>query len=111
MHGAESVLQARLDGLTLDRIDIDLTGVGRWYGVENCSGSMVGILLVEPIETAPRCDLRGVRGLPVAIFAPSYQRGLPFLDACMEHGASRVSLLAPDEVVTYDGKELKQWEM
>ena len=111
MRGTVEVLQARLDGVPMHRIDIDLTGVRLLAGVENVEGECVGVLLADEIDTAPRCDLRAVRGVPVAIFGPSYSRAWPFLDACMEHGASRVSVLCPQYVATYDGEKVREWEL
>ncbi len=111
MRGTVEVLQARLEGVPLHRIDIDLTGVRLLAGVENVEGECVGVLLADEIDTAPRCDLRAVRGVPVAIFGPSYSRAWPFLDACMEHGASRVSVLCPQYVATYDGENVREWEL
>lgn len=111
MRGAQDVLEARLQGLELQRIDIDLSGAAGIAGVENVGGILVGLLLADEVDTAPRCDLRCVRGVPVAIFGPSYSRAWPFLDACMEHGARRVSMLCPDRVVTFDGERVREWEL
>ena len=111
MRGEAEVLQARLDGVSLLRIDIDLTGANLLSGVESVGGECVGVLLADDIDTAPRCDLRAVRGMPVAIFGPSYERALPFFAACMEHEASRVSVLCPEYVATYDGQKVREWEL
>lgn len=111
MRGIDDVMTARLSGLQVARIDIDLTGAAPVAGVEMADGVLVGVLVAEPIDTAPRCDLRCVRGVPVAIFGPNYSRAWPFLDACMEHGASRVSVLCPQYVATYDGEKVREWEL
>jgi len=111
MRGIDDVMTARLSGLQVARIDIDLTGAAPVAGVEMADGVLVGVLVAEPIDTAPRCDLRAVRGVPVAIFGPNYSRAWPFLDACMEHGASRVSVLCPQYVATYDGEKVREWEL
>ena len=111
MRGTQDVLDARLQGAELQRIDIDLTGAAVTAGVENVDGVLVGLLLADEVDTAPRCDLRAVRGAPVAIFGPSYERAWPFFDACMEHGASRVSVLCPRYASTYDGEKVREWEL
>lgn len=111
MRGIDDVMTARLSGLQVARIDIDLTGAAPVAGVEMADGVLVGVLVAEPIDTAPRCDLRCVRGVPVAIFGDEYRRAMQFLDACMEHGAHRVSMLCPTEVVTYDGERVSEWAM
>lgn len=111
MRGIDDVMTARLSGLQVARIDIDLTGAAPVAGVEMADGVLVGVLLADDVDTAPRCDLRCVRGVPVAIFGPSYSRAWPFLDACMEHGATRVSMLCPDHVVTFDGERVREWAL
>ena len=111
MRGTQDVLEARLQGAELQRIDIDLTGAAVTAGVENVDGVLVGLLLADEVDTAPRCDLRCVRGAAVAIFGPSYRRAWPFLDACMEHGATRVLMLCPDHVVVFDGERVREWAL
>lgn len=111
MRGTAELMQARLDGVPVQRIDIDLTGMQLQAGVDALDGLCVGLLLADPIDTAPRCDLRAVRGVAVAIFAPDYERAMPFFDACMEHGAARVSVLCPQYVATYDGEKVREWEL
>lgn len=111
MRGIDEVMAARLSGLQVARIDIDLTGAAPAAGLEMAGGVLVGVLIADDIDTAPRCDLRCVRGLHVVIFGDEYRRSMQFLDACMEHGAQRVSMLCSDDVVTFDGEKVREWAM
>lgn len=114
MLGQDVVQSVRLMGGRLKRIDIVIDGVlpTPSAGVENLGDELCGVLLVDEVDTAPRCDLRCVRGVPVLLVGPSLGRVMPFADACIDHGATRVSVACPDDAMTYtplDG--LKAWAL
>lgn len=114
MRGAAELAAARLRGVPVSRVDILINDELRKsaIGVENVLGDVVAVLHVEPIDTAQRCDLRSVRGVPVLILAASMERATPFAESCADHGASRVYVACPHDVMTYTETEgLQAWDL
>lgn len=114
MRGAAELAAARLRGVPVSRVDVLIDDELRKsvIGVENVLGDVVAVLHVESIDTAPRCDLRAVRGVPVLIVSASMERATPFAESCADHGAERVYVACPHDVLTYTEAEgLKAWEL
>jgi hypothetical protein len=111
MTGLEALQTVRLAALPVHRLTIEIDSTAS-PGTWQAGGFTESVLIVEKMDSAPRCDLRMARGLDVTIFAPSYARGWPFADAVIEHQPASLTLHAADMAAhwTPDGG-LRAWDL
>ena len=114
MRGLDGLHEARMQAFPIRRVDVDLLAAGFPGGIVLDAGgqSATAHLVVDEVETAPRCDLRLVRGLPVQVLAPTSDRGMPFVAVAIDHGATRVTLSARDCACCWTPqKGIETWEL
>lgn len=110
MRGHDQIIAARLAGLPLKRIDIDVGG--KAHGIENVCGELVGLLAVEEKPSAARLDLRCCHGLPVVVIADTYEAGWPIAERVIEHAPVSLTFAAEDMAATYTPQGgLQAWEL
>lgn len=117
MRGQDAIVKARLAGLRLSRIDVDVLPSGfkreRWEkpGIEWLAGVPVGRIEVDQRENAALLDLRCCRGLPVLVLAPSYADGWPVAQRIADVEPASLTFCAPDMAVRLTDEGMEAWEL
>lgn len=119
MRGGAELLEARLAGVRIVRLDVDVV---REYGslpyewarpgVENRSGRLVARVEVSDVDDVQRVDLRAAKGLPVSIHAYDFGRGWALVDHLIANGCLPIALHAPDCAAYVDRNgEVRSWDL
>lgn len=117
MRGHDVIVKARLAGLHLVRIDVDVLPAGanreRWEkpGVEWLADAPVGRIEVDHGENAALLDLRCCHGLPVLVLAASYADGWPVAQRVADAGPASLAFCALDMAVRVNEEGMQAWEM
>lgn len=118
MRGAEAVIAARLDGMPIARIDVEVLPAKpqsrrRWTppGLEAEAGALVGRIEVYPDDNPLTLDLRCCYGLPVLVVAHSYDAGWPVAQRAIDCDPASLNFAAPDYAVRYANGEMQAWAM
>jgi hypothetical protein len=117
MRGHEAIVQARLSGIRLARVDVEVLTQGAdrhgWGrpGVEWLGDMPVGRIEVEESENPALLDLRCCHGLPVLVLASSYAAGWPVAERVADASPERLHFCAADMAVRYDHEGMQAWEM
>lgn len=112
MKGHDAIVQARLAGVRLSRIDVDVLprGAAAVAGVE-WIGEPVGRLAIHADENPQRLDFRCCHGLPVLVLAGSYAEGWRFAERIADEFPAELRFCAPDMAVRVNDKGMQAWEV
>jgi len=118
MRGAEAITAARLDGMPITRIDIELLagkpeGRRRWTppGLEVLGRSVIGRIEVYADDNPLTLDLRCCYGLPVLVLAESYDTGWPVAERAIDCEPVSLHFAVPDYLVRYANGRMDAWSM
>jgi len=117
MRGHEAIVEARLDGVSIARVDVDIlpgdAQRARWQkpGLEVLADVVVGRVEVRAEENAALLDFRCCHALPVLILAPSYAQGWPFAQRIADVGPASMTFCAPEIAVRINDEGMAGWEM
>lgn len=117
MRGHDAIVKARLAGLSLSRIDVDVLPSGvkldRWEkpGIEWLGGVPVGRIEVDEAENPALLDMRCCHGLPVLVLAASYADGWPVAERVADAGPESLAFCALDMAVRVNEEGMQAWEM
>lgn len=118
MRGIEPIVSARLVGMPVDRIDIEVLqekpqNRRRWTppGLEAFGRSVIGRVEVYADDNPLTLDLRCCYGLPVLVLADSYDTGWPVAQRAIDCDPASLNFAAADYVARYANGRLEAWEM
>lgn len=117
MRGHLRIIEARLAGLALARIDVEVMAARfdrpRWQppGVEWHGEVAVGRIEILTNESAALLDLRFCRGLPVLVLAPSYDEGWPVAQRIVDVEPASINFCAPDMAVRMANGRMDVWTL
>ena len=115
MIGATEVIEARIKGIWIDRIDIEVVGDlavcrGR-VAVDGSLGVTVGEVYFGPSDHVGTADLRFVQGVPVMAYVPDLQTGPALMSRAVDAGAAWVGVIAPRYAARFDGNGVVEWDL
>ena len=119
MRGGAELLEARLAGVRITRLEADVV---REYGslpyewartgVENRAGRLVARVEVSDVDDVARVDLRAARGLPAYIHTYDFGRGWALVDHLIACECLPIALHAPDCAAYVDeNAEVRSWDL
>lgn len=117
-NGTSELLQVRLSGLPVLRIDIEILPAG-WQRLGDVGGFVVsggkqvlGLIALAAADDPAAVDFSCCLGAPVCVFADSAQDAAPFLPYIERAKPSRLTLAAADLAVSdLTSEEPKSWAL
>ncbi len=119
MQGHDVIVAARLQGIRVSRVSIELLAepphrAYDWQrpGVERDGDEIVGRIEVYADDLPETLDLRCCHGLPVSIIAPSYTAGWPLAVRVVDAEPARLTFASPEMAARYSTEwGLQAWEL
>lgn len=119
MRGDQALIAARLRGIQLHRIDVEVLAAepanrNGWTppGLDTEDGQWLGRIEIYASDNLRTLDMRCCHGAAVRVIADSYAIGWPVVERIAEAEPARITFASPEMAALYTPDQgLQAWDM